>query len=239
MPEVGSFAGFTCYGCQSWRKKYADWGQCRRCRHVQHLGADGFCRSCLIALREVGGLDPAPGDVLVPQPSQLTMWWTGLPAAEAQPLTRSAGRRRKYPRKSLLLPPASKPRRDDPQVLASAICGQTTLFTMPRTITADHLDRISDRTWPEWEVLTAVVAEVAAERQVGDVWRRLVHRQLRGVLSIRDADGETAVAEETIDEVPRGVPGGTAEVLRRAGLLGPRKRHRPTRWPVGSCQGCG
>ncbi|MEU6381886.1 hypothetical protein ABZ928_53230, partial [Streptomyces sp. NPDC046909] len=235
----GFFQGFTCAGCRDWRKKYPGRGRCRRCRHVQHLGVDGFCRSCLIALREAGGLDPAPDDVLLPQPTQLAVWWAGLPTAEAQPLAKSDRRRRKHPRRTLLLTPAPKPRRDDPQVIPSAMAGQTTLFTMPRTITSDHLDRIGDRTWPEWETLTAVVAQVAAERQVSESWRRMVHRQLRGVLSIRDANGEVLVVdEEILDEVPRGVLGGTTEVLRRAGLLRPRRRPRPPRWPVGSCQHC-
>ncbi|MFI6449116.1 tyrosine recombinase XerC [Kitasatospora sp. NPDC050543] len=117
--------------------------------------------------------------------------------------------------------------------------GQLPLFDLPRQITAEHLNRIADRTWPEWDLLVDLVVRLAGERGVSDTWDRGVRRRLRFLLSLRDAEGEDLVAEEFFDQVPGYMVEGAAEVLRRAGLLRLRAKPRISRWPTGSCGHCG
>ncbi|NUK82176.1 hypothetical protein HRW23_33410 [Streptomyces lunaelactis] len=174
----------------------------------------------------------------MPQDTQLMLQLVRSRGGMAHPLSRTAKGSRKYPRNTVARR-RPKARLDDPQVIPPAVPGQCVLFPAHRTITSDHLSGISDRRWPEWDLLASLVAEVATERGVSETWQRLAARRLRAVLSMRDDDGELGVAPEYLDQVPGSATAGVLEVLRRAGLLLPRKRPRPVRWPTGSCGHCG
>ncbi|WP_257137445.1 hypothetical protein [Streptomyces sp. st115] len=49
--EDGGRRRASCVGCQQWDLQYSRRGVCPRCRYQQHLGEDGLCRGCLLAVR--------------------------------------------------------------------------------------------------------------------------------------------------------------------------------------------
>ncbi|MGW3983592.1 hypothetical protein [Streptomyces mirabilis] len=104
----------------------------------------------------------------------------------------------------------------------------------------DHAHRIADRHFTELPVLTAAIAQMAAERNLSDAWERLALYMVRLALAIREAD-QHLLTEQDIAQLPQ-QRGPLVEVFRRVGLL----RRRPNPWhlalhphpPAVSCEHC-
>jgi len=235
-----------CRACSSWRQLHPGQGPCRRCGHGSHVNTDGLCRLCLLAIR----LDD-PQWVASPvggRPAQLMLILPGDRLPAAQPLDRPVRGRapdRTRPR-SLLeqLRIATAETIDDPRVCPPAIRGQLLLFRPRRQLTDTHARRIRHRELAGYEQLKDTAIALAAERGLSTAWWRGTCLMLRLVLAVREADGDDAIAEESLDDLPR-FRNAVADVLRRAsltstGILRPRRRPRPvvSRTRQRSCQYC-
>ncbi|GHD58113.1 hypothetical protein GCM10010317_046830 [Streptomyces mirabilis] len=130
--------------------------------------------------------------------------------------------------------------RDDPRICPTQVHGQLSWPSPPRTLRVDHAQRIMDRDFPELPALTAVIAQMTAERNLSDAWERLALHMARLALAVREAD-QPLVSEQDIAQLPQ-LRGPLVEAFRRAGLL----RRRPNRWylalhphsPAISCEHC-
>jgi hypothetical protein len=114
--------------------------------------------------------------------------------------------------------------RDDPRICPTQVHGQLSWPSPPRTLRVDHAQRIMDRDFPELPALTAVIAQMTAERNLSDAWERLALHMSRLALAVREAD-QPLVSEQDIAQLPQ-LRGPLVEAFRRAGLL----RRRPNRW---------
>jgi hypothetical protein len=90
-------------------------------------------------------------------------------------------------------------------------------------LTDEHEMRIRDRGLRGQETTKAAALQLAAERDWTPSMAYWLARRTRLALAVRDADGETLVPEDILDDLPR-FAGHVAEVLRRTGMLGPRRR---------------
>jgi site-specific recombinase XerC len=239
--ELPQFA--DCGGCSSWRHQHPDRAACRRCGHDSHLNTDDLCRLCLQVIRTTD-----PGWIQNPTtgwPCQLRLLLPGLRLPRAQPLDKLAGRGRPHTRErppswlARLRVAAAQPV-DDPRVCPPVTSGQLVLFRGYRRLTLAQARRIRDRELPDYARVRAAMIASAAERGYGTAWWRAVDLRLRLALAVRDADGEDLVAGEDLDDLP-GLADATAEILRRVGLLRPRRSPRPLMptKPHRSCEHCG
>jgi integrase len=114
------------------------------------------------------------------------------------------------------------------------------MFRPRRWLTLDHARRIRDRELPDYARAHASLVAYAAERGYSTHWWGPVDLRVRLALAVRGADGDDLVAEETLDDLPQLID-VTAEVLRRAEVLRPRRGVRPvaTVAPHRSCARCG
>lgn len=130
--------------------------------------------------------------------------------------------------------------RDDPRICPLQVHGQMSWPSAPRALTVEHAQRIMDREFPELPALTAVIAQMTAERNLSDAWERLALHMARLVLAVREAD-QPLVSEQDIAQLPQ-LRGPLVEAFRRSGLL----RRRPNSWhlalhpqlPAVSCEHC-
>src|SRR3954452_10243469 len=76
---------WRCRGCQLWDREYAQQGVCPRCRCERHLGMDGLCRGCVLAVRAERTADTVHD---FPAPTQLRLLFPGA-ECEARRLRRS------------------------------------------------------------------------------------------------------------------------------------------------------
>lgn len=218
---------WRCAGCQQWDLQHSRREVCPRCRYQQHLGKDGLCRGCLLAVHT----ERTTGAVLdFPAPTQLRLLIPG--AAE--------GARR-----------LGRPRIEGPAVSARCVLpatmpGQQVLFPVLRRLGAPDLVDIAGRRWPEEDVLKQHTLVLARQRGLSGAWCNQVGRRLRLALAVRDAEGERKVSREILEQ-GRGMEFGAAaaqEVLEHAGLWrGPVQlsdQMRPHRigLPGGTVTGC-
>ncbi|MFH9968365.1 hypothetical protein ACH4PR_44895 [Streptomyces mirabilis] len=104
----------------------------------------------------------------------------------------------------------------------------------------DHAHRIADRAFPELPTIAAAVAQMAAERNLSEGWKRLGLHMARLALASREAD-QQLVREQDIAQLPE-LRGPMVELFQHTELL----RRRPNRWhlalhphlPAVSCQHC-
>jgi hypothetical protein len=61
---------WRCSGCQLWDHEHPQRGACLRCRYEQHLGVEGLCRGCVLAVRTERATDTA---LRFPAPTQLRL----------------------------------------------------------------------------------------------------------------------------------------------------------------------
>jgi hypothetical protein len=237
--ELPQFA--DCGGCSSWRHKHPDRAACRRCGHDGHVNTDLLCRLCLQVIRT-----DDPGWIQNPTtgwPCQLRLHLPGVRLPSAQPLDRLAGwphTRERPPSWLARLRVAAAQPVDDSRVCPPATSGQLVLFRGYRRLTLAQARRIRDRELHDYARARVAVIAYAAERGHSTAWWRAVDLRLRLALAVRDADGEDLVAEEDLDGLP-GLADATAEILRRVGLLRPRRTPRliQPRRPPRSCEHCG
>ena len=218
---------WRCSGCQLWDRQYAQRGMCPRCRYQQHLGEDGVCRGCVLAVRTERATDTVLG---FPAPTQLRLLFPGV-ADQARRLGR---------------PLTPRPAESQRCVLPAAMPGQQVLFPVLRQLGAPELVELAARHWPEEEALKQYTLVLARQRGLGREWCSQVGRRLRLALAVRDAEGERKVSREILDQ-GRGMQFGAAaaqEVLAHAGLWqGPTQvtdQMRPHRkgTPAGIVTGC-
>jgi hypothetical protein len=80
--------------------------------------------------------------------------------------------------------------------------GQLSLLPAPRRrlVRADR-HRIAGRGWPEEVMLLAQADAMATDAGLSQTWPRMVMSLLRLALADRDADGDTLVNEEVLDQI--------------------------------------
>lgn len=201
---------------------------CRRCGHRSHVNSDRLCRLCLLTIRT-----DDPGWIIDQKPGgscQLGLILPGVRLPQAAPLDRP--RRGKAPDcnrpRSWLerLRAADAAIADDPRVLPPTLPGQLALLRPRRRIREEYESRIRDRVLRgQDEVRTAAFA-VAEERGFCKVTKYWLARIGRLALAMRDADGEDLVPADALDDLPR-FSDHVAEILRRVGMLGPRRVLHP------------
>ncbi|KRB60374.1 hypothetical protein ASE03_12215 [Kitasatospora sp. Root187] len=195
------------------------------------------------------------------RPRALQLLLVGVAAPAAQPFSKPdfrSGQGRERSGFVEQVQAAGREITDDPRVCPAEIPGQLTVFQMRRRLTAEAAYGIVDRPVDGMDRVLEELAGYADENGYSPSWRRQVREMIRLTLAVRDADGQTLVAPQVIDDLPAyGVQ--VSEVLRRANLLGRRTgnpvhreagsgRHwlpkRPGScpdcgaWSVGRCQGC-
>ena len=73
----------------------------------------------------------------------------------------------------------------------------------------------------------------ATEHGLGKDWRSVVGMWLRVALAVRDADGHEILPEEALDDLPH-MGEAVSQILRRAGMLQPRRHASPPpQWKSG------
>jgi len=115
---------------------------------------------------------------------------------------------------------------DDPRVLPPTLPGQFTLVRPRRRIIEEYESRIRDRVLPGQDEVRSVAFAFATERGFSKPTKYWLARIGRIALAVRDADGEDLVPSDVLDDLPR-FDKHVAEILRRAGMLGPRRVPRP------------
>jgi integrase len=115
---------------------------------------------------------------------------------------------------------------DDPRVLPTTLTGQLVLVLLPRELTDEHQRRIRDRPLRGQETTKAAAAALVAERGLSKAMASWLARTIRLALAVRDADGHELVPADALDDLPQ-FSDWVAEVLGRAGMLGPRRVPRP------------
>jgi hypothetical protein len=221
-----------CASCRSWQPHSAGERPCRGCLRVLPVDGDGLCRGCVIA----ACVELSAGRAVVLA--------VRLPAAPAHRRARSwAG---SQPAPQLAAGSVSGPdpaRRRGGQRGSWFSSGrrsrQLSLLPAPhrRLVRADR-HRIAGRRWPEEVVLVAQAEAMATDAGLSPTWPRMVMSLLRLALAIRDADGDTHVNEEVLDQIALPLKAAGARVLDRAGLLRPRQAPAPPRHPVRGCEDC-
>ena len=177
------------------------------------------------------------------RPAQLRLILAGMYVPRAQPLDKPHSRRstRERPPSWLeRLRVAAVAPVDDQLVCPPSMRGQMALLGGHRNLTLAQAGRIRDRDLEGYAQARAAVIAYAAERGLSTAWWREVDLRIRLALAVRDADGEDLVCEENLDDLP-GFADATAEVLRRSGLLRPRRSRRPlaSAKRLRNCEHCG
>ncbi|UUV32314.1 tyrosine-type recombinase/integrase [Amycolatopsis roodepoortensis] len=221
-----------CASCQSWQAHSAGRRECRGCLRVLPVDGDDLCRGCVIAARAELSAGRAVG---LPFANQLHLHIVGLGLGPVYSLPRSS-RRDPAP---ALTPRVVTEARGDPGFLPAVVPGQLSLLPSPRRrlVRADR-HRIAERRWPEEVMLVAQAEAMAAEAGLSPTWPRMVMSLLRLALAVRDADGDTLVNEEVLDQIALPLKAAGAQVLDHAGLLRPRRALAPPRHPVRGCEDC-
>lgn len=206
-----------CASCQSWQEHHAGESPCRGCLRVLPVDGDGLCRGCVIAAR--AELSAGRG-VILPFACQLRLHIVGLGLGPVHSLPRSS-RRDPSP---ALTPRVVAEAHEDAGFLPAVAPGQLSLLPAPRRrlVRADR-HRIAGRRWPEEVVLVAQAEATATAAGLSPTWPLMVTSLLRLALAIRDADGDTLVNEEVLDQIALPLKTAGARVLDRAGLLRPRQ----------------
>jgi hypothetical protein len=173
--------------------------------------------------------------VVLPFANQLHLHIVGLGLGPVYSLPRSS-RRDPAP---ALTPRVVTEAREDPDFLPAVAPGQLSLLPAPRRrlVRADR-HRIAGRCWPEEVVLVAQAEAGATEAGLSPTWPRMVISLLRLALAVRDADGDTLVSEEVLDQIALPLKAAGARVLDRAGMLQPRRAPAPPRHPERGCEDC-
>jgi hypothetical protein len=226
--------------CSSWRQAHPDRGTCRRCRHGGHVNTDQLCRICLLTIRtEDPGwiIDQIPGGSC-----QLALILPGVRSPSAQPLDQpmrgtppDRGRPRPW---SQRVRQATTEPADDPDVLPPTAFGQLVMIDPRRRLTDAHERRIRDRALIGQDVTKVAALGFAAERGLSKSMGYWLARMARLALAVRDADGCALVPRDALDDLPR-FADAVAEILRRTGMLGPRRVYRlPDESDPARARGC-
>ncbi|GJF20972.1 hypothetical protein SHO565_15360 [Streptomyces sp. HO565] len=173
-------------------------------------------------------------EAVFPGTTQLRVYVLGLGQQESRNLPRPRGAATPYLGPRQIQRPV-----DDQRICPAVMPGQQTLFPVRRRLEREHARRISGRLWPEENAVRALAQERAAAQGLTAAWPHMVMRIIRCALAIRDAEGETLVAPEMLDQVRLPLKKAAAELLDRAGLLKPRAAPPPEVWPTRSCADCG
>ncbi|GAB2792551.1 hypothetical protein [Amycolatopsis magusensis] len=231
-----------CAGCRSWQRQHGEhpgrW-DCLGCGGDLPVDGGRLCRGCVMAIRAEL---QAGREVILPFARQLRLHLNGLGLHEAFSLPRRV-RGAAEPR---LRPPVL--RCPDSRFLPAVPPGQLSMLPAPprRLVRADRY-RLAGRTWPE-ENLLATLIPVSAPTTCTN--RSTMVAVLRFALAMRDADGDTLVAESALGQIALPLKAAAGAVLRQAGLLRagsappaqgvPSARHVPAarHIPVGSCADC-
>jgi site-specific recombinase XerD len=224
--ELRQFA--DCVACSSWQHTHPERGTCRRCRHLAHVNSDRLCRLCMLAIRTED-----PGWIVEQSPGgscQLGLILPGVRLPSAQPLDRplrGAPPDRGRPRPWLeRLRVANDEPVDDDRVLPPAVAGQLVVVLPRRRLTDAHERRIRGRDLIGQDTTKAVALEFAAEAGFSKSMAYWLARMARLALAVRDADGCALVPHDALYDLPHFAE-AVAEILRRAGMLGPRRVHHP------------
>ncbi|WP_281208424.1 hypothetical protein [Streptomyces sp. Isolate_45] len=194
------------------------------------MNRDWLCRACLTAAHATLR---AGEKVLLPSPLQLRILIPGAGGQGSRDLPR---RSRGNPEPRLEPKPC---RGADSGLCPPTIPGQLALFHARRRLGHQEWLRIAGWSWPEESDLVRAIDAIAAEQGLSGPWRQLVKRAARLALAVRDADGGRYVDDAVLEQIHYGITAGAREALRRAGLLSPLARQRPTGPRVHGCSHCG
>ncbi|TDD82199.1 hypothetical protein [Actinomadura rubrisoli] len=107
-------------------------------------------------------------------------------------------------------------------MLPPTLPGQLTLFRPRRQLPEKYESRIRDRVLRGQDAVKTTAFALADEHGFSKSTKYGLVCNARLMLAVRDADGEDLVPADALDDLPR-FGNHVAEVLRRAGILGPRR----------------
>jgi hypothetical protein len=216
-----------CGNCRAWEQKYhRTSAACLRCHHQARVNSDVICRPCLLAIRSEQDAEwVLHPEMARPRDRQLELL-VGRQGAKAVPLTRDAdragGRNWNQHQWKRVLERQRAAGGPDKTVLPPAVTGQAALFYMARVLSRDTMRQVRDRPLRGYDRAAAEAAVFAGEYGFTRSWIMMICELLRLALAVRDADGRDLVPEHALDDLPRSAS-AVAQVLDRAGMLGPRE----------------
>ncbi|MEV2226472.1 hypothetical protein AB0E01_42465 [Nocardia vinacea] len=219
----GMLHGRFCSACGTWRVRYPATATCARCHHDSHLNPETLCRGCLLALRAEADADWFV-DPQIARPRQLTLILAGIGTPKrfgvAQRLRKPSLRKAIQPRGRAEWRRRSGPERehDDPRICPPTSPGQLMLLFPRRKLRLRMARRILRRGLDGYEQARPFVHAYANAHRYSKPWVHQCELMIRLALAVRDADGRTLVATESLDDLQH-YSSHIRVILQRAGLL--------------------